>query len=151
MADDRWAAWAWEGDKAALVDIEVGEVDECLVLATVMPIEITRPDVWDHHIQQALETFGCASFFVGREFLFIACGEEGGWRQLLVVPCDHYPLAAQNSWNRIFGQHLAGLIENDEIEILLTAIQQLADRERAGHPARTYCCQHLGRLREHLS
>src|SRR5258706_9148627 len=31
---------AWEGDKAVLVDVVVREIDECLVTAAVVPVEI---------------------------------------------------------------------------------------------------------------
>lgn len=112
MPDHRRAAWAGESDQAVMVDIVVREIDWRLIATAVMPVEIARPDERDHHIQQALESLRSSTFFVRRVFLFISGGEECGRRQLLVITCDDYLLAAQNGRNSVLRQHLVGLVED---------------------------------------
>src|SRR5437588_6148291 len=148
MIDHRRPSRTGKGHQAALIDVVIREVNQGLVAAAVMPVQIAGAYEWDHHVQQTLEPVGSPGFLVIPEFFFFARGEECSWRQLLAVACDHNFIAAQNRRNSVLRQNLAGLIEDDEIEISSAAIELLTYRERTSHPARANRRQDLGGLTE---
>ena len=62
-------------------------------------------------------------------------GEEVGWWKLLLVAGDDQAAAAGDRRDRFGGSDLAGLVEDDDVEVRLVVGQHLADDERAHHPA----------------
>ena len=118
----------------------VAEGDESLVLAAVVPFEEPAGEERAERVEQALEPadrrrgrrqrIASASPLVGDLVLtFDGRCEERRRRQLVPVAGHDDLFGAVQRGDSLFLQDLARLVEDHEIEMPLTAIQQLADRQ----------------------
>jgi hypothetical protein len=82
-------------------------------------------------------------FFQVVVLIFDRRREESRWWELVTVSSYDNLSCTVESWDRLFLQNLTRLIENYNVEVALTAIQQLADGEGAGDPTRSYSRQHV--------
>src|ERR1700722_5296186 len=122
MGDRRRATGAGKGHQAVLINVTIRKIDQTLVPTSVMPVEIRAVEKRIHRIEETLETFGSACFFISSRFIVVGCSEKSGGWQLLAVTGNHQFVPAQDGGNSILRQHLTGLVEDDEVEILLAAI-----------------------------
>src|ERR1700733_9972848 len=159
VLDERTTLTEWAGGavaptgagkchQAVLINVPIRKIDQTLVPASVMPDEIRTVGKRIHRIEETLKTFGSACFFISSGFIVVGCSEKSGGWQLLGVTGNHQFVPAQNRRNSILRQHLTGLVEDNEVEILLFVVQDLADRKRTGHPTGADCSEYVCRLRE---
>src|SRR5580692_9357392 len=119
---DRWrTTGAGKCHQAVLINVTIREIDQTLVPTSVMPVEIRAVEKRIHRIEETLKTFGSACFVISR-FVVVGCSEKSGGWQLLGVTGNHQFVPAQNRRNSILRQHLTGLVEDDEVEILLAVV-----------------------------
>ena len=148
---------AGEGGQAAVVDVVIGEGDQPLILAAVVPAERARAprhrQQRAHHVENRLDILRQRRVLIVLFVLILAAaGEERGGRQLLGVARHDRLASPQQRGNRVRGRNLARLVEDHHIEGWLTVErQQLGDHQRAHHPARLERGQHIGCLLEKLA
>src|SRR5580658_5230404 len=127
----------------------VGECDERFISAAVVPIEMKASDERDHHIEQTLVPDGRVIFIA--YICLIIRGEEGRWRQLLVISCNDDMSRPQDGRNGVLGQNLRCLVKDHKIEKTGSSVDGLANGERAGHPTRTHCGEDFTCFLEHAT
>ena len=128
---------AGEGDEPSFVERGVGERDERLVQGPVVPAQRQAPVGAGclGVVEDRLELRGVVGVF--GPFLFVVsggAGEEVARRQLLLVSGQDQGRAAVDAVDGIAGADLAGLVEDDDVEVQVRW-QVLADRERGHHEA----------------
>ena len=130
---------AREGHQLVVVDVAVGERDERLASAAVVPAEAAAgqaqraADVEDAlEVRQAL-----LGLLLVRGQLLVAGGplEEAGRRQLLLVARDDQLLPPVDGADGVVGADLRRLVEDDQVEAEVVRVQVGADRQRAHHQA----------------
>jgi hypothetical protein len=107
---------AWEDDEAVFVELVVRDGDQRLVPAAVVPAQhALRGTLGGEQAEHALQ--------VGRQVVLVEllgthqAIEEAGGGKLLAVPHDHHLLAAGDRPQRVDRPHLAGLVEDDQVEL----------------------------------
>ena len=121
---DLFAAGAGEGDEPVAVHVPVRVGDQRLVVAAVVPVQVPREiDDGRDDVEEAFETrrISVVIAFVG------SSREERRRRQLSAIAGDDALTAAQERGHGVFGEDLAGLVEDDGVEVLPVARKQLAD------------------------
>src|SRR5581483_6285124 len=135
-----------KGYQPLLVEAPVGEGDERLVPATVVPAEqVLRQAGAEKRVQDALErgrSLFCLFVFFGQLL------EERRGRKLRIVACNDHLGGTVNRPDRVFGQNLRCFVEHHHVEVNLLRMQELADRERAHEQARLELRQQLRQLLE---
>jgi hypothetical protein len=121
----------------------VRERDQGLVAASIVPVERPGLEERRHEIEQALESLGrrlrCGLL------VLVAGHEEHRGRELIPVAGDDRAGGAHERWHGVFGEDLARLVENDDVEVAPPA-EKLAHRQRARHPAGPERREDVGRL-----
>ena len=154
MPDALAAVDAGERRQPAVVEVDVGEGDQALVAAAVVPGEHPEVDERQQCVEDRLVAGvdDDAPFELRRGLdVRVRAGEEVGRRKLALVAGDDDPLAAQDGGDGVGGLDLAGLVEDDDVEVLLVGRQQLADDQRAHRPAGLQRGHHLRRGGEQLA
>jgi hypothetical protein len=130
---------AREGEELGVVEVDIGEGDQRFVLAAVVPAQPAPGDAGGHELlEHALHVVEQRLAVLAQRRLDLAAlhGEEVGRRQLLRV-ADHDELvAADDRADRVLCRHLARLVEDDQVEVVVLRVEELRDRQRAHHEAR---------------
>ena len=128
-----------------IVIMPVGEVDQRLVTAAVMPTEhLLRQARCDRLVEDALK--------LDDVVVIDACGlrlgtrEEPGRRQLARIADDHHLLAAGDGTDGVVGADLRGFVEHHQIEATPVGRQVLRDGQRAHQHTRLQPGEQVGDL-----
>ena len=130
-----------DGDQPAVVEGGIGEADQRLVPAAVMPSQQGRRKIPCGLVEQAVRVHVDGNAFAvlfDQDFVLAvaAGGEEAGRRQLHLVADDHDLARAAQRGDGFFGGDLAGLVEDHHVEQIAGQRQRVGDRERAHQPDR---------------
>ena len=146
-----------EGDQRPVVHPRVGEPDQPLVLAAVVPAQRVPGQQRGQHVENRLVParqrqvdLAVGGHAERRVVGFVGDGEERGRRQLVLVARDHDLARAQDRRYRVGGRHLARLVEHHDVEVPGVGGQQLRHDERAHGPARLQRGEHVRRGGEQL-
>src|SRR2546422_7553897 len=99
----------------------------------------------------------CALPISTRYFLFVVFGlivvryKERRGRQLVAVSCNNHLRSADDGRHGVFGKDLASFVKYNHIKKTFSPVQQLADRQRTGHPARAERRYHVWCFDEKLA
>ncbi len=140
---------AGERVQAAVVVVVVGEGDQGLVAAAVMPGQgVTRHGRGLALVQDALGLFDVV--LVRGVVLRVADAEEAGGRQLLGVAHHHDLAAPGDGSDGVPDRDLRGLIEDDQVVGRQARVQVLGHREGAHQHAGLQARQQVGKPLEEL-
>ena len=136
------------GDQAAVVERGVGETDQGLVAAAVMPGQQGRRQVARGLVEQTVGVEvdrDALAVLLGDDAIVLvvaAGGEEAGRRQLHLVADHHHLRRAAQRRHRFLGRDLAGLVEDHHVEQVGAERQGVGHRQRAHQPDRLEIVDH---------
>ena len=126
-----------------MIDVSVAEGNQLLIVRSIVPLQHRGGQEGGNLVQETLEALRCSSIVVGA--LIVTGGEEGrGW-QLVAITGHYQLLASQNRWDRVVGEYLRRLIEEDHVEVCAPG-KQLRDRQGTSKPTRKQGSQNVWRF-----
>ena len=113
------------------VELEVGNGDQGLVLASVVPPQHPVGNaLCGAQSEDAFHVSGLKILSVDRLHILTSNSvEEGGWRELLVIAYDYHLCTTSDGTQRLNRAHLTSLVHQDEIELERAGF----DKPRQGH------------------